>query len=656
MSGITGLYHLDGHSADVGHVRRMAEALAHRGDLATYWSDGGVGLGEQRRSGTGAYPSSPAQPLTAGPFALVADARIDNRDDLFQIFGWRDRPASDVTDATLILAAYERWGMDCPQHLVGAFAFALWDSRTRSLFCARDHLGVRPFYYHQSERLFAFGSEIKALLTLPDVPRRLRETSVADFVMLMTEDREATFYEEILRLPPAHALTVTPEGTRLRRYWTPDPTRELHLDSDEAYEEAFRDLFEEAVRCRLRGSRTVGSTLSGGLDSSSITTVAREQLKEKGPLDTFSLVFDEVTASDEQRYIEAVLAQGGLRPHYVHGDRIDVFEDLDGMLSHMDEPFLGPNLFLHWGLYRSAQQQGVGVLLDGLLGDSTVFHGDAYLTELAARGRWLAFGREALPTARKWGGGVRGLRFVARRYVWSPLVAEPLRNAFPALPWSEHPSAFHARFLNPEFARHVEWTERAHRFGHDAPRTPRSVRTAHHDELTSGLLPAALEVVDRAAAAFGIEARYPFADLRLVEFCLALPPTQRFRYGQTRTILRRAMKGYLPETVRTRNTKGNLSHALAHSLHALAAPTLRELMGDRLSIARPYLNAEAVQHTYRQFCDGESSGQARMALWQVAILVRWLEREREAAQSTAVQREPSSTSTRPANHRHLACA
>ena len=156
------------------------------------------------------------------------------------------------------------------------------------------------------------------------------------------------------------------------------------------------------------------------------------------------------------------------------------------------------------------------------------------------------------------------------------------------------------------------------------------MRAGHHEELTSGLLPAALEVVNRASAAFGLEGRYPFADRRLMEFCLALPPTQRFRRGQTRGILRRAMRDTLPDAIRNRNTKGNLSHALYHSLRSHASPGLHGFMQDRLPIAADYIDVGAVRDLHRRFRDGGAPGQACMTLWQAVVLVRWLEREQEA--------------------------
>src|SRR3989441_8528576 len=257
---------------------------------------------------------------------LTADARIDNRAELLAALG----RGVEATDAELILGAYQRWGERAPEHLLGDFAFAIWDGRREVLFCARDHFGVKPFYYHHAPgRLFAFGSEIKALLALAEVPRRLNETRVADYLVPLLEDKEITFYEEIVRLPPAHRMTVSRDGMRIEQSWALDPTREIRLKSDAEYAAAFREIFTEAVRCRLRSAFPVGSMLSGGLDSSSIVCVARKLLAEDGggKLHTFSAIFPDVPECDEREYIEAVLGGHGVKPHYVRGDRLSPLAD-----------------------------------------------------------------------------------------------------------------------------------------------------------------------------------------------------------------------------------------------------------------------------------------------------------------------------------------
>jgi len=404
------------------------------------------------------------QPLVSASADLVltADARLDNRDELCSLL-----PAPcGFTDAELILAAYERWAERCPEHLLGDFAFAIWDARRQIVFCARDHFGVKPFYYHHRPgRLFALASEIKGLLALPDVPRRLNETRVADYLVPLLEDKVITFYEDIVRLPPAHRMMVTREAVRIERYWALDPEREIHLKSDAEYAAAFREIFTEAVRCRLRSAFPVGSMLSGGLDSSSIVCVARKLLAEegRGPLHTFSAVFDEVPEADERPYINAVVARNRVAPHIVRGDQLSPLDDLDRMLAMQDEPFYAPNLFLHWGLYQAACAAAVRVILDGLDGDTTVSHGIGYLRELAGSGHWLRLAREV------WGLS-RQLDVSARRI----LLAKVIKPLLPGAVRLSRTRAGSDRVVAPDLARRVGLSDRVRAFDRDRLLPPRT--------------------------------------------------------------------------------------------------------------------------------------------------------------------------------------
>jgi len=295
MSAVVGMFHLDRRPVEQADLERMQATVAHRGpDAQGTWSEGCAGLGHRMLWTT---PESKREklPLASdrGKLVLTADARVDNRDELAAALGL-SRPLAEITDGELILAAYERWGERCPEYLQGDFAFGIWDRRKQVLFCARDRFGVKPLYFYSSTKTVAFSSEIKALLSVPDVPCRLNEVSVAYYLTSMFEDTASTFYLDIQRLPPAHSLTVSLQGTRLRCYWTLDPSRELRLGSDDEYAEGFRETFMEAVRCRLRSAYPVGSLLSGGLDSSAVTCVARNLLAqdENGHLATFSAIFD----------------------------------------------------------------------------------------------------------------------------------------------------------------------------------------------------------------------------------------------------------------------------------------------------------------------------------------------------------------------------
>src|SRR5690606_19706273 len=217
MSGIVGIYRLNGRPVDRREVWDMVETMPYRSkDGKDVWADGPVGLGHLMLHTT---PESLHEHLPAtnsdGSLVITADARIDNRDELIGLLRLNGRGAS-ATDSDLILLAYEKWGESCVDHFLGDYVFAIWDRRTQKLVCARDHLGVRPFYYYYKPgELFAFGSESKSLLTFDEVPNRLNEVRIADYLAVMHEDKEITELEEILRLPPAHTLSIDRKSTRL---------------------------------------------------------------------------------------------------------------------------------------------------------------------------------------------------------------------------------------------------------------------------------------------------------------------------------------------------------------------------------------------------------------------------------------------------------
>jgi asparagine synthase (glutamine-hydrolysing) len=319
MSAIVGLLFFDGRPVEPGLLESMTQPLRHRGpDGISHWQSGPVGLGHCLRHTT---PESQHEklPLSThdGAFCLTADARLDNRDELLDAL--RLPMAPDVTsDSALILAAYQKWGGECASRLLGDFAFAVWDAARQQLFCARDHMGVKPFYYYHDAHLFAFATEIKALLALPHVPHRLNEARLADYILSELDDAASTLYAGIERLPPAHSLCVTRDALQPRRYWNLAASFQLPRSSSAEYAEQFRALFEQAVGCRLRSASDIGATLSGGLDSSSIAVMSAEVLRADAStrLHTFSAVYDQASSSDERPFINAVLDYRGMRDRW----------------------------------------------------------------------------------------------------------------------------------------------------------------------------------------------------------------------------------------------------------------------------------------------------------------------------------------------------
>ena len=669
MSGIAGMYNLAGQPVDPLDLGRMTDVMAHRGpDGVNHWRDGSTGLGHLMLHTT---PESLHEtlPLTdpSGHFTITADARIDNRAELISQLGVNGKPTEEIADSELILAAYKKWGEDCPDKLLGAFAFAIWDERRQQLFCARDHFGVKPFYYcHAPGQLFAFASEIKALLTQLDEPARLREDRLADYLASIFRDNSYTFYENVLRLPPAHALMVETDGATLRGYWTLDPTCTQQMASDAEYAAAFRMHFEEAVRCRMRSQTSVSALLSGGLDSSSIACVAARELakKEGGPLHTFSAVFDEASACDERPFIEAVLKQGGMVSRYINEDDQRPVAALQDILPAQDEAFFAPGLAGSWGRYRLIGEAGHRVVLNGHGGDETVSHGTGYLRELAWKGRWWTLFREARGVARE--------REISPLWLW--WLHARIYGIEPALGRSRWRRVFRRgwfavrRLLAARSSRRAEeplWrqvmndalavrtdVEKRHTDQHRAGTSATHLeRERHFRHLTSNLQVHALEVFDAISAASGVEVRYPFWDKRLVEFCLSLPPDQKLRNGLGRAVLRHAMKGVLPESVRLREGKTDF---LPHLKRGLVQDRvlLEKLLFGRQDALQEYIDLKALRDIYNRFAADphEAESNEVFLIWKVAVLSMWFQTLNERALSPipeAIEQTPVPAAVSP---------
>jgi len=623
MSGIVGLYYLDGRPAGREDLERMVDTLAHRGpDGAAVWCEDSAGLGHRMLHTT---PESLHEklPLVSADrdLAITSDARIDNRGDLFSALGI-DRPQEEVCDSELILKAYEKWGEQCPERLLGDFAFAIWDKRNKKFFCARDQIGVKPFYYYRSPRLFAFASEIKALLCLPEVPRRLNEARVAEYLVKTFEDKAVTFYESILRLPPANTMSVGPGHASTRTYWALDPWHEIKMGSDDEYAEAFRDIFTEAVRCRLRSAFPVGSMLSGGLDSSSIVCVARDLLSQINGqrLHTFSLIFDDVPESDERPYINAVLAKGGLEPHLVRGDQKSPLADLDKVLWHHDEPFPAPNLIPFNELNKAAQQHNVRVVLYGEGGDQAIGFGFGYFSELTRACRLITLARELIPL---FGNDKRLAWFLLRGYIILPLLPEPALRALRALRRRSHKALLPGALVNPAFAERIGLSEPTRSWRRTESGRFRTERELHLEDLDYGKEPLGLEILDKTCAAFNQSPRYPFYDRRLLEFCLALPSDQNIRHGYTRTVLRRAMTGMLPDKVRYRVTKGDSNPNSTYCLLKYEPGLAGELLDSDIKVIEDYVDVTALRELCQRYSDSGTDQDAHTMLL-MTILARGL--------------------------------
>jgi len=621
MGGIVGYWRRTDHETIGDDIEQMVDALEHRGpDGSGTIQIEQVGLGQLCLQTTPSREQA-AEPHLWGGLAVVADARLDNRPELCRRLDVSDREA--VTDVELIARAYESWGTDCADKLLGAFAFAVFDRANGRLFCARDHMGVKPLYWWYEDGLAVFGSEIKGLHAHRAVPNELFEPRIGTHLAGTFHDIEWTFYDGIFRLPAGNRLVVDGDGARWDSYWELDPTREIRLESDRAYAERFRELFLDAAECRMPGAEPVGAALSGGLDSSAVACAADRLNETADPVHTFSLVFDDVPACDEREYIEKILEHGRFESHYLHGDRDGPLTHIDEMTTAIDGPVLAPNMFLHRNIYRAVASEDLQILLDGFDGDTTVSHGYTYLTELARSGAFLKLYRQAREAAEIKHFRERSVRQILWKYVAARLAPSPVRSLWRTAKGRTDPVERASPVIDSEFAAKTGLDDLL--AGGTRPYDPpRTAREAHYNQLRRPLLQVFLEYGNKVAAVHGVEPRYPFFDKRLVEFCLALPPTQKFGGNRTRVVMRRALDDIYPDAIAARTDKTSLQPNFEHGLFERDREALDSLLRDMPTRLRNPTVESVVSDARDSVQSGTAGRNEASTLWRVGTLSHWL--------------------------------
>lgn len=393
-----------------------------------------------------------------------------------------------VNDA-LILNAYEKWGGDCVKHLFGDFAFAIWDDRKQHYFCARDHFGVKPFYYTHIDNEFAFSTSLNELRLNPRVSTELNEIAVGDYLLFgVNQDLSTTIFKDIHRLPPGHTLTVANGSLKTQRYWSPEPSTELRFRNPESYVERFSELLAEAVRDRVTTDR-VAISMSGGLDSTSLAAMTRSQDKD---VHAFAVVYDSLIPDEERHYSTLAANHLGIPITHLSADRYDLF---DGELDQ-PEPFLISALTGQFNSLLRLCADFSPVMLTG-------YDGDAFMS---------------LPQPSRF----RGTKTRIKRLLGKE------GGATKSLPFN---------WLDESFAKRTDLLDRWNR---------PSINPASPD---NPIWTALFEGYDPSSTRLNLEVRHPFIDVRLVEFLSSIPVSP---WRVNKHILREAMKDKLPAAVLNR--------------------------------------------------------------------------------------------------------
>ena len=629
MSGIAGIIHFDSKPVQLELIEKMTSAMAHRGpDSVNHWIDGSVALGQcMLRSTPESVHENPPLINESDSLVLVMDGRLDNHTELSAKLRAKGCPPRNVTDAELVLKAYQVWGEDAPQHILGDFAFAIWDIRRRTLFCARDHFGVKPFYYYREQNLLVFASEPKGVVACSAVHFKINEARIADYLVESLEgiDKTSTFYQDVLRLPPAHTLRADNRDIRLRNYWELIPQDEIRFSSDKDYEAAFLDIFKTAIACRLRSSTPAASMLSGGLDSSSIVGLARELVPPGQKLLTFSAATRDGENCPETRAIHSVLQAGEYAPTLIYPDEIETF--LSGFYAFEKRQ---DDLFDTWMvipqlMYAAAKKRGCKTLLDGIPGDEVASLPGQYIAGLLRQGHWMTAWWEAQGVARFY----RAFNYSALQVFKAnfKLAVAPkwVRSAYQQLKLSKQlRSTIAESMMHPDFARRIELASRLKQLRAAIQIDVSSDINIMHAQLLQGpYLTVGLERYDRVAGAYGIEPRHPLLDKRLVEFCVNLPWRQKVHNGWTKYVMRRALAGYIPDSVRWRAGRDHLAKDFNCSFTKLRNERIIDFLNCKSDTLNQYLDNSAVQGAYTKALE-DASKQNWSPLWGLAELDRWL--------------------------------
>jgi asparagine synthase (glutamine-hydrolysing) len=649
MCGIVGIINLDQEFIDKSLLLKMTSVLSHRGpddegyllvntDTGDYLTAGGKDTPQAvyssnfmyspnkllQQTGNNSYnlalghrrlsildlSAAGHQPMCneAGSIWTVHNGEVYNYVEIRDELRSKGYTFRSNTDTEVIIKAYEEWDTSCLNRFNGMWAFCIWDSTKRELFCARDRLGIKPFYYYFDGNIFAFASEIKALLQM-GIRREPNDALIFDFLKFgILDHTDDSFFKNIKKLPYSHYLKIASDGRlTLYQYWDVEVSDELEgSKSDEKIAQDFLSLFTDAVRIRLRSDVPIGSCLSGGLDSSSVVTVANNLMypEDNSAADerqkTFSACYED-KRFDERGYIDEVIRKTNAEKNYVFPTADGFLRELSSLVWHQEEPFAGSSVYAQWEVIKKAREGEVKVLLDGQGGDE----------QLAGYRKFYIFYFLELLKRRR----VGKLLSESTAFFLSPEILRTL-NLRSGLRYFDISSKMLGidHLLRDSFRK--KFQERQLDIGYQG-----NLGWRMRDDILRFSLPVLLRYEDRNSMAHAVEARLPFLDYRLVEMLASLPLNQKMRDGWTKYVLRNAMRGTLPEKVRLRKTKLGFDTPEDDWFRTVISKDVEDVF-NRAVFITDYVDTEKLQSYFAKYVAGKSMHQSSL-FFRFYILELW---------------------------------
>lgn len=544
------------------------------------------------------------QPVCSDETYLALDGRIDNRDELLATLGPFSLPLpsgrTQESDAEIVMRAFQRWGDEFAAQLVGDFVAVVWQAARRRLLIARDVTGQRSLLYFSDARLLVFGTELAQVLGHPEVSAAPNERVVAEYLRCDLSSQEETLYQGVRRLLPAHYLIAEAGQLRQKRYWSIDPNRKIRYEKDADYAEHLLEVLQVAVTAQCRSLGPVGTTLSGGLDSSSVTALAAEQVPG---LRAYSLVFPG-RECDESAFIDEVVKKSDIACHRVDGTQLRSNDPRLEAALYRDVPDY-PNAAMHGEINRLARTHGCRVILSGAGGDELWSGALTYAADLLKRGHPIQSLRRSLSDRRvesfwypRWG---------YLRYGVLPVMPDFMRRSIGAVQDWRHERA---GWLGPRL--------RGLRSRSQSMELGSCYQNEMWTALISGWAAQGNESGERFYARYQIEHRAPFMDRRVLEAGFAMPEEQKRRGELSKQVLREALTGRMPSAVRSRASKSDFGDVVGQSIndygHLLKRPAI---------VRHGWLEQAAVDLAYSDWLRAPRKGLLR--LWMALAIECWFQ-------------------------------
>ncbi|MCZ6909418.1 MAG: asparagine synthase (glutamine-hydrolyzing) [Rickettsia endosymbiont of Ixodes persulcatus] len=603
MCGIAGIIDLKEKLNLKTSIEAMKLAIRHRGpdEQGTFLDESlGVALGHQRLSILDMKGGK--QPFISidGQIILVFNGEIYNylslRDELMK----ENYSFVSNSDTETIIYAYKKWGVGCLSHLRGMFAFALWDKEKKIMFCARDRLGIKPFYFFLNQEKFIFSSEVKSILASGRIESVLDPVGLEDYLTFQFCLGEKTLFKEIKKLQPGYFLTIRFKEDKLiktnNQYWEINYTVQDNLSAP-YYIDRLRELLGESIKLHLQSDVPLGAHLSGGLDSSSVVCLSKKQLKETNSFKTFTGKFSEI-ALDESRYANIVAKHVGSHHHEISFSDINLAAILPELIYFMDEPAAGPGLIPQYYVSKYAVDH-VKVVLGGQGGDELFIGYARYLIAYLAKCLSNAISGRSSANEFSLGAIAKNLALLnnykstLNSFFEKGLFGEADLNYFHLVNRKQCENEIYM----PQYSDNKRSFLRFQTIFHQIENNSLLNKMLYFD--LKGALPALLQVEDRMSMAVSLESRVPFLDHRIVEFSASIPDSIKFSSGKTKHILRHAVKNILPKQVLNRKDKMGFPVPLSDWFYGKQKSFIHDTLFSKKSTERGIVNINTLKKMFK---------------------------------------------------------